>query len=271
MTYMPRLVAFAAASGAALLTTPATAQDSNGDSYIQFSTGVDYSSGDYGDAEDTDMLAVPVSVKYQAGDFYVRASTAWVDVKGPSGIIPGDGGVNPGRGNGGGGTPPPTEIVSRSGLADVNLEAGYSLFLGGSTFFDAVGKVKLPTASETKFLGTGSTDFTAQGELLHVMDNVSFSLVGGRRFNGSSDLYELQDVWLAGAGVYVAADDVTLGLDYEWREGAVEGSPDRSELTGSLTYKLNESLRLQGYGYTGLADGSPDIGGGLQVLLRLGQ
>lgn len=267
MTTISRLFALAAAGGMTMLSAPAAAQD---DSYIQVSTGVDYSSGDYGDTQDTDMLAIPVSVKYQSGNFYLRASTAWVDVQGPSGVIPGDGGVNPGRGSGGGSTTPPP-IVSRSGMSDVNLAAGYSMYLGSNTYFDAVGKVKLPTASESKFLGTGSKDFTAQGEILHVVDNVSFSLTGGRRFNGSSDLYQLDDVWLAGAGVYVSADEVMLGLDYEWREGAIAGSPDRSELTGSLTYKLNDSLRLQGYGYTGFSDGSPDLGGGLQVLLRLGQ
>lgn len=264
-----RLLAVAAVSCASLSSASALAQDSTEDGYIQLSTGIDYSSGDYGDTADTDMIAVPVSVKYQSGSFYLRASTAWVDVEGPTGVIPGDGGVNSGRGNGGGGTDA-AETLSRSGMADVNLAAGYSFYVGGNTFFDAVGKVKLPTASESKFLGTGSTDFTAQGELLHVVDNVSFSLVGGRRFNGSSDLYQLEDVWLAGAGAYVTADEVLLGLDYEWREGAIEGSPNRSELTGSLTYKLNGGLRLQGYGYTGFSDGSPDLGGGLQILMRLG-
>ncbi len=237
---------------------PAAAQD-----YVQVSTGIDYSSGDYGDTVDTDYLAVPVSVKYQGEDFYLRASIAWVDVEGPAGFIPGDGGVTPGA--------PGGEVVSRSGLSDINLAAGYTFYLGGNTFFDAVGKVKLPTASESKFLGTGTTDFTLQGELLHVLsDNVSVGLTGGRRFNGSSDLFPLEDVWLAGGGIYFTGEEVTVGLDYEWREGSLAGAPDRSEIIGSLTYSLSESLRLQGYGYTGLADGSPDIGGGLQVLLRFG-
>lgn len=261
-----RILAAPFAAALALQSAPALAQDE--DSYVQVSTGVDYSSGDYGDVEDTDMLAIPVSIKYQSGDFYVRVSTAWVDVEGPEGIVPGDGGVNPGQGNGGGGGAP--AVVSRSGLADVNVTAGYSIYLGGNTFFDAVGKVKLPTASESDFLGTGSTDFTAQGEILHVVDDVSFSLIAGRRFNGSSDVFQLEDVWLGGAGVYYSAGDVLLGVDYEWREAAIAGGPDRSEATASLTYKLNDNLRLQGYGYTGFSDGSPDLGGGLQVLLRLG-
>ena len=37
-----------------------------------------------------------------------------------------------------------------------------------------------------------------------------------------------------------------------------------------MTYRLNDAVRLQGYGYTGFADGSPDLGGGLQLLYRFG-
>jgi len=248
---------FTALPIAAMFASPAWAED-----YIQVSTGVDYSSGDYGDTVDTDFIAVPFSVKYKSDDFYLKASTSWIDVRGPSGFIPGDGGVNPGN--------PGGQVVSRSGMGDINLTAGYSLYLGGNTFFDAVGKVKLPTASEAKFLGTGSTDFTAQGEILHSLGDVSVAAFGGRRFNGSSDLFDLRDVWLGGAGVYYTKDKVALGLDYEWRQGSVAGAPDRSEATASLTYKLSDALRLQGYGYTGFADGSPDLGGGLQLLFRFG-
>ena len=96
----------AAVPSATLVASPAMAEP-----YLQISTGVDYSSGDYGDTVNTDYLAVPVAVKYQAENFYVRASTSWANVKGPSGFIPGDGGVT--TGNAGG------QVVSRSGLGDV--------------------------------------------------------------------------------------------------------------------------------------------------------
>jgi len=246
----------------ALLSTTTLAVPALAVDQVQLSTGVDYSSGDYGDTVNTDFLAIPISVKYQAEDFYLRASTSWIDIKGPAGFIPGDGGVTPGT--------PGGAVVSRSGMSDVNLTAGYSFYLGGNTFFDAVGKVKLPTASEAKFLGTGSTDFTAQGEVLHSFGDVSVGAFGGRRFNGSSDLYDLRDVWLGGAGVYYTQDKVSLGLDYEWRQGSIAGASDRSEATASVTYKLSNALRLQGYGYTGFTDGSPDLGGGLQILYRFG-
>lgn len=231
--------------------------------YIQFGIGADYSSGDYGASEDTNVWALPVSVKYQASNFYVRASIAYLDVEGPEGVIPGDGGVSPG--DGGAGT------TSRQGIGDLNLTAGYSFGLSDTTYFDIIGRAKLPTASESKSLGTGTTDFTAEAELLQVFGPVSASLRGGRRFNGSNTLYPLEDVWQAGAGLYVQSNDVTVGLDYDWREGSLPTAPDRSEATASLTYRLNPALRLQGYGYTGFADGSPDLGGGLQILYRFGQ
>src|SRR3546814_18899011 len=104
---------------------------------------------------DTDFLSIPFSRKVQSDDnWYLRASVSWLDVKGPAGIIPGDGGVNPG--------PPGGAGTSRSGIGDVGLTAGYSFNLGGNTYFYAVGKVTLPKASQKKFLGHRRTAFTAR-------------------------------------------------------------------------------------------------------------
>lgn len=248
------------AAGCAILAVPAAAQDADG--YFQVGTGVDYSSGDYGEVEDTTMLALPFSARLQTGNFSLRGSVSWLSIKGPDGVIPGDGGVTPGMGTG--------TVSRRNGIGDVNLAATYTLPLSDSTFFDLTGKVKLPTADEDKFLGTGTTDFTAQGELSQVFDNLTVSLRGGRRFNGSNAAFQLQDAWLAGAGLYVRSGDTTFGLDYDWREGSLPTSPDRSEATASVTHAFTPAVRLQAYGYTGFSDGSPNVGGGMQLLYRFG-
>ena len=255
---MKRMIAGPLALSALAFPQAVAAQD-----YLQIAAGVDYSSGDYGEDVDTDFLAIPVTAKVQSGDFNIRVTIPYLDMTGPADVIPGDGGV---RGNNNA-----AEISSRSGLGDVIVAATYSLGVSDSTFFDVTGKVKLPTASTEKALGTGTTDITLQGELLQVFGNVSAAVRGGRRFNGSSDEFALQDVWLAGAGAYAVLGDTTLGLDYDWRDGSLPTAPNRSEVTGSLTQKLSDALRLQGYAYTGLADGSPDIGGGAQILYRFGQ
>jgi hypothetical protein len=250
-----RAVAVAACGFVGLAVTPAQADD-----YVQFSTGLDYSSGDYGEAVDTDMLAIPFGVKVQRGNFTLRASVPYVEVEGPEGIIPGDGGVTPGT--------PLAPVTKRKGLGDTNVSAGYSFNLGQATLFEVTGKIKLPTGSKSKFLSTGTTDFTVQGELTQGFGNTFVAARAGRRFNGSSALYPLQDVWLAGGGMYHVAGPVTLGLDYDWREGSLPTSPDRSEATASMTYKTSPALLVQGYAYKGFADGSPDLGGGLQLLYR---
>lgn len=242
------------------------------DDYIQLSTGADYSSGDYGASETTDMLAVPVTVKVKTGDLTLKASVPWLHVTGPADVIPGDGGTGHGNGNGGGpgGGGGGAGVTTRSGLGDANLAATYDFGLADSTWLGVTGKVKLPTASEAKSLGTGATDFTLQGDLLQSFGDLSVSLGGGRRFNGSTAELPLSDVWQAEAGLYYTAGPTQFGLDYEWRGASLPLAGDRSEVTGSVTHKLSDALRLQGYAYTGLADGSPDAGIGAQVLYRWG-
>ena len=49
-----------AALASTVMAVPAQAE---GDNYLQFSTGADYSSGDYGTTPDTEILAIPVGFK----------------------------------------------------------------------------------------------------------------------------------------------------------------------------------------------------------------
>lgn len=257
MTYFTSLTALAglAIGSFTLYSTSAEAED-----YVQIGTGADYSSGDYGNTEDTKILSVPVSLKVKKDAFFVRASIPYLRVKGPGSVVAGDGGPVPGGTAG--------AVTTNDGIGDLSLSAGYTLDLTDTTYFDIIGRIKIPTASESKNLGTGTTDFTAEGAITHQFGEISLSARGGRRFNGSSTRFPLRDVWQAGAGAYYQAGDIMLGLDYDWREASLSTASDRSEVTGSVTYKVTPAVRIQGYGYTGFTDGSPNAGGGLQLLYR---
>jgi hypothetical protein len=257
MTRVTRLIALAtfAIGPFSFQSTAASAED-----YVQVGTGVDYSSGDYGNSEDTKILSVPFSLKVKKDAFFVRASIPYLRVKGPGSVVAGDGGPVPGGTAG--------AVTSNDGIGDLSLSAGYTLDLTDTTYLDMIGRVKFPTASESKNLGTGTTDFTAEAAITHQFGELSLSARGGRRFNGSSTRFPLRDVWQAGAGAYYQAGDIMLGLDYDWREGSLSTASDRSEMTGSVTYKVTPAVRIQGYGYTGFSDGSPNAGGGLQLLYR---
>ena len=66
--------------------------------------GADYSSGDYGSDITTDITSVPVTARYDSGNWTWRASLPWLRVDGDVGVLPGLGNVgnsNPqGRGRG---------------------------------------------------------------------------------------------------------------------------------------------------------------------------
>lgn len=82
-------------AGMVLVPLPAYAQDSNGGtdggeeipSSFTLSTGVSYSSGDYGELEDTEVIAIPISASYRYGDLRVRISIPWVQVNGPGSLL----------------------------------------------------------------------------------------------------------------------------------------------------------------------------------------
>lgn len=88
-----------AGAAATLLATPAAAAD-NG--YFTLGTGASYSKGDYGEASDTKVLAVPVSLTYRKGGLKVRVSVPWVTISGPGSLIQTPEGRDAGGGLGGG-------------------------------------------------------------------------------------------------------------------------------------------------------------------------
>lgn len=274
MTPNTRLAALCSTISLTLFAMPAHAETWG------LSGGVEYAKGDYGAILDTELLSAPIAIKVSEGGFWARASVPFIKVTGPAGVIPGEGGVTQGVGClvtgllGGCAESAPADErtrISRSGVGDVDLSAGYATALGRSTFVGISGGVKLPTASQEKFLGTGTTDYTASGEIAQRIGKVTVSARGGRRFNGENAIYALEDVWLAGGNISAQATrNLSLGLGYAWREGFLETSPDQSQAVASASYRLSDGLAVQGYGYTGLTEGSPDIGAGLQLSYRIG-
>ena len=55
---------------------------------LQFSTGVEYSRGDYGETTPTEARVIPFSARVSLGDFSLRASIPYMQVRGPADIAP---------------------------------------------------------------------------------------------------------------------------------------------------------------------------------------
>ena len=312
------------ATGFGFVAVPVAASANDGDGTItpsdfRLSTGVSYSSGDYGEIEDTEVFAVPVSLTYKKDGLKIRVSVPWVHVDGPGSLIStpegrdGGSGQGQGRGRGRGGdsdnsgsgssnsgsgssgssgvevedededesgddnggtgtdTGGGTTFVdnSRSGIGDINVSASYSFDLGGELYFEPGVKLKLPTASRSKRLGTGKVDVTLSADLVKDVGPASFYIHGRRKFAGEPADSTIRSTWGAGGGASVrVAPGVAIGADYDWQQSAFAGRQASSEATAWAYTRLNSQIGLTLYASTGFNQNSADISGGASISVR---
>ena len=259
----------ALASAVALLLTSSLALADDG---FTFGVGVNHSSGDYGSDVTTEITTVPVTGRFDSGNWSFRASLPWTRISGDPNVLPGTGPVlnlNPiGRGRIG---PPPggntgdfgTATGSASGVGDLSLRAVYSVPSSGPVYIDVSAIAKIATADEDKGLGTGANDYGVALDLYRafggttVFGGVSYLVLGESAFIDADDVFgfNLGASWKAGRG--------QLGLAYDFRESASSTFDDRSEITAFLTLPGATGNTFQIYALAGLGDGSPDYGAGI--------
>ncbi len=157
----------------------------------------------------------------------------------------------------------------RNGFGDMNVAMTYSFDLGNDLYFEPTAKVKIPTASRSKRLGTGQVDVTLSSDLVKSAGNASFYVHGRRKFAGKAAGSTVRSTWGAGGGASVkAGDGFTLGADYDWQQSAFAGRKPSSEVTGWANMRIANGLGLTLYGSTGLNSNSADISGGATLSVR---
>ncbi len=233
----------------------------NDNPVFHLSTGVDYTSGDYGGAVDIEDVYVPVTGTVDYGRFSFRVTVPYLSVTAPAGtIITGPGGQPvPGTG----------ASTTESGLGDI---------VGSVTIFDVInnrdlgiamditGKVKFATADENRGLGTGENDYYLKADVYKYFDKFTLMGTAGYKVSGDPAGVDLDNALFGSVGgVYRFTPETRGGLFYDYRESAFSTSDSIRELTGFVSRKMNEDWRLQVYALTGFSDSSPDLGGGLLV------
>ncbi|HSA90027.1 MAG TPA: transporter [Burkholderiales bacterium] len=228
------------------------------DGELRLGGGFHYSTGDYGSTIDTRISTLEATARYETGNMVYRASVPWLTVKGDTGVIPGIGEVSGA----------PVRSGSASGLGDIVLSAAWTAYYDAASTLglDLAGKLKLPTADESKGLGTGEPDFAFLADLYRTFDRVTGFGGVGYHVMGDAPGLPLENAWSANLGATYRLDARTsAGGLLEGRQRVVPGGSPTRELLGFWTRRLEGEWRAQIYGLIGLADGSPDWGFGLSL------
>lgn len=256
-------LAFACAVSA-LATVPASAQSiQQSDFSLSASTGVDYSSGDYGATENTEILVVPAVLRATNGNLAFTASVPYLRIDGPGNVVVGPGGEPlPGA---------PTASGVREGIGDLSLGATYTFTGAQPGGFELAlgGNVKLPTSKESAQLGTGETDYTAKAEVSAPLGGLTPFASVGYRFLGDPEGVDLRSGPTASAGFSTSVGTSVLIASYDYARAITAATEDSHSIFSGLSVPVGSRLNLTGYGVAGLSEGSPDFGVGLLVTAKV--
>ena len=264
------------ALASAIASTPAFAQDrgveeivnaNDRESTILLSTGIDFSRGDYGDVQATEIVVVPVSLRVRATDWLsLGLSTAWIRIDGPGVVLGPDNEPLPGF---------PTARQTRQGLGDLGASATVALPLGDESHWtvDLTGRVKLPTASKRRGLTTGKSDFSFGANVGYVAGKWLPFVDLGIRIPGDPagiDLRNSPSVSIGTARVLGAdGKNGALIASYDWQRAFSPFARDSHSLFAAYSHAVAKRFDLTGYGSVGLSSGAAAIEVGLLVTAKL--
>ena len=242
-------------------------RSSGSDLGINFSSGLDYSSGRYGQTQATDILIGLTSLGVTFDDFQVSASLPYLNIVGPAYVVVGPGGtpviVNPKAGS---------DSAGRSGWGDLNLSATFNVpkdFLADWEL-SLTARTKIATANAGKGLSTGATDFAFSADLSRQWDIWSPFVTFEYRIPGNPSFYSFKDAPSFSAGTAIQISDSLVGIaSYDYDASISSTLADSQQLFGSISWIFNERWTATVYAEKGLSNGSPTVGTGLLVICKL--
>ncbi len=226
------------------------------DGQFKYSSGFDYSSGEYNDNEETTILYVPYRLGYEKGSYSGQISVSWISIDGPGTVV--NGGV--------------AGVSQReSGIGDtwVSMTYGIDVFPYELGFLDVTGKLKIPTADENKGLGTGEFDEVLQFDYMYPLGRLTPMATLAYKVRGDPPGVDLNNSISCSVGAdWRQSRSIHIGTSLDYQQASIGGMEDPLDIFSYLNYKATRLLSITPYIYIGLSRGSSDIGGGLQLTLK---
>lgn len=241
-----------------------TAQEDQGLSH-KFTLGSYLSRGDYGASQDTDINFFPLSYELTSFPWILSLSVPYLGLKGPGDVFLETGNIGRGRGTA-------NDFIDESGIGDVVISASYQLppILKGWVFVDFTLQAKIPTADETRDLGTGETDIGYQLDFYTTLERNTYFSTFGYKQRGKTPLYDLEDSLYSSLGfMRQYGENTYLGLLYDYREKASSNSFESHELMPFVSYNMGTQWNLMFYTIVGFTESSADKTIGMQLSYTL--
>lgn len=218
----------------------------------RYTTGLDYSRGDYGLTEDTEIIYVPISVEADFFPMRARIMLPFLSIDGPTGVLPGGGGTVSG---------------TTRGLGQLVGSFGY-LWMPPSQalpYLEFTGKVTAPTET-SEDLGNGAWAFSLQVDPFKSFGRLlAFGRLGRKFYTGGTS----DDRFYASVGAsFRLHERYRLGVAYDWYQASTDSVQDTHELSPYFGIKIGKHWSISPYGLIGLSDGAPDLGMGVTLSVR---
>ncbi len=228
------------------------------DRRFRMNLGLDYTSGSYGADENTEILFIPLSLQAEQGPWTVRAVVPWLHLVGPALVL--DGGAIGTR-----------NTDSASGMGDISLSLMYSFeeLYQYDWFVDITTRVKIPSASLEKDLGTGEPDAALQLDLAHAIGPFIPFATLGYKWTGVPAEFKLRNTVYGSVGLqYSWSNEVATGVSYDYRQSSFKESADLQEGLAYLNIRFTDAWSVNIYTEIGFSENSPDAGAGMAFVYR---
>jgi hypothetical protein len=139
----------------------------------------------------------------------------------------------------------------------------------GALSVDVSGRVKLPTSSSKRLLGTGKTDFALAAEFSYPIQTWAPYIRIGYRFFGDLPAVNLKNGITTSVGTTKQFGRIVAIVSYDYSQATTAAVEDAHELFAALSGPLIKNINWTGYGVAGLSTGSPNFGLGLLLTVQV--
>lgn len=231
---------------------------------LYLSSGLSYTQRDNAEDRKTHFYRIPLAARFARGPIRVTASVPYLIVDGPASNLGDDDSA-------GDDLPSSDTRENRRGFGDLSITGRYRAVddKRSGIELDLMSRVKLPTASRRKRLGSGEVDYAVGAQLSREMGKLRPFVSAQYRINGDPPDRDYRNSVATSVGTSVRLSRGTrASLAWDYTQSRIRGRSASHMLDGGLTRVLRPGLTLSGDAAVGLSRNAPHFRVGATLTAR---